>query len=192
MVELQSVWISRCQTKQGSDNQGCTCIQGVHCKCVCTSWYWCLILCRAHALSGALVWDLPNTLVSDTIMNVCTDPRKPVEGGSSAAAGPIGQYGVPAAYERSFKWKVGHFRNLCAVSCVLVYWCMCWCSAQTTPITAIPWAFFFPNAVKFTATRHQNCCLKRYDFWRLVCPGEPLVLSAILQWCVNLYINSLL
>lgn len=43
------------------------------------------------------------------------DPRKPGEGG--ATSGPIGQYGVPAAYERSFKWKVGHFRNLCAVSC---------------------------------------------------------------------------
>ena len=51
------------------------------------------------------------------LYTVHADPRKPSEGGSTAAAGPIGQYGVPAAYERSFKWKVGHFRNLCAVSC---------------------------------------------------------------------------
>ena len=54
------------------------------------------------------------------------DPRKPGEGGSSAAAGPIGQYGVPATYERSFKWKVGHFRNLCAVSYTvqsILYFC---------------------------------------------------------------------
>lgn len=67
------------------------------------------------------VRELPNNIqLVYTIMNMCTDPRKPVEGGSSAAAGPIGQYGVPAAYERSFKWKVGHFRNLCAVSCVII------------------------------------------------------------------------
>ena len=30
--------------------------------------------------------------------------------------GPIGQYGVAMQYERSFKWKVGHFRTLCSVS----------------------------------------------------------------------------
>ena len=37
-----------------------------------------------------------------------TDPRtKAMESETEA--------GVPAAYERSFKWKVGHFRHLCAV-----------------------------------------------------------------------------
>ncbi|CAI8056242.1 NEDD4-like E3 ubiquitin-protein ligase WWP1, partial [Geodia barretti] len=38
------------------------------------------------------------------------DPRKP----DGAASGPKGLYGVPLAYERGFRWKVGHFRNLCA------------------------------------------------------------------------------
>ena len=49
---------------------------------------------------------------------LCTDPRgEPSTGGSVVNGGEnVGQYGVPAAYERSFKWKVGHFRNLCAVS----------------------------------------------------------------------------
>ena len=28
----------------------------------------------------------------------------------------MGHYGVPMQYERSFKWKVGHFRTLCSVS----------------------------------------------------------------------------
>ena len=40
-----------------------------------------------------------------------TDPRsKTFEDESATSAGPI------AAYERSFKWKVGHFRHLCTVS----------------------------------------------------------------------------
>ncbi len=43
---------------------------------------------------------------------LCTDPRKSPEG---AAGGPIGHYGVPVTYERSFRWKVSNFRNLCAV-----------------------------------------------------------------------------
>jgi len=38
------------------------------------------------------------------------DPRKPVEGGD----GQVGHYGVPIRYERSFRWKVAHFRTLCA------------------------------------------------------------------------------
>ena len=41
-----------------------------------------------------------------------SDPRKPGEGGQ----GPVGHYGVPVQYERSFRWKVAHFRTLCAVS----------------------------------------------------------------------------
>lgn len=46
-----------------------------------------------------------------------TDPRvEPTVSGSVNGGEQRGQYGVPAAYERSFKWKVGHFRNLCAVS----------------------------------------------------------------------------
>lgn len=55
---------------------------------------------------------------------VCVDPRKPAEG----SVGPIGSYGVPVAYERSLRWKVGHFRNLCAVSQMLLivdYKCSC-------------------------------------------------------------------
>ena len=43
------------------------------------------------------------------------DPRKP----SGGEGGRIGNYGIPVQYERSFKWKVGHFRNLCAVSPLL-------------------------------------------------------------------------
>ncbi|XP_064393564.1 NEDD4-like E3 ubiquitin-protein ligase WWP2 [Halichondria panicea] len=39
------------------------------------------------------------------------DPRKTPEG---ASGGPIGHYGVPVTYERSFRWKVSNFRNLCA------------------------------------------------------------------------------
>ena len=35
------------------------------------------------------------------------DPRK------SADNGPVGRYGVSIQYERSFRWKVGYFRNLC-------------------------------------------------------------------------------
>lgn len=38
------------------------------------------------------------------------DPRK------SADNGPVGRYGVSIQYERSFRWKVGYFRNLCGVS----------------------------------------------------------------------------
>ena len=50
---------------------------------------------------------------SQYLIPVCVDPRKPSTAGDG---GPIGHYGVPVVYERSFKWKVGHFRNLCAVS----------------------------------------------------------------------------
>ncbi len=46
-------------------------------------------------------------------MTLLLDPRQP---SSSGDGGPIGLYGVPIVYERSFKWKVGHFRNLCVVS----------------------------------------------------------------------------
>ena len=44
---------------------------------------------------------------------LCLDPRKTPDGGGS---GPIGNYGVPITYERSFRWKVSNFRNLCTVS----------------------------------------------------------------------------
>uniref|UniRef100_A0A1X7TSC3 E3 ubiquitin-protein ligase n=2 Tax=Amphimedon queenslandica TaxID=400682 RepID=A0A1X7TSC3_AMPQE len=40
------------------------------------------------------------------------DPRKSADDGKGG--GPIGQYGVAMQYERSFKWKVGHFRTLCS------------------------------------------------------------------------------
>jgi atrophin-1 interacting protein 5 (WW domain-containing E3 ubiquitin protein ligase 1) len=36
------------------------------------------------------------------------DPR------SGAAKGPVGAYGVPLQYERSFRWKLGQFRYLCS------------------------------------------------------------------------------
>jgi len=36
------------------------------------------------------------------------DPRP------GAAKGPVGAYGVPIAYERSFRWKLGQFRYLCS------------------------------------------------------------------------------
>jgi len=29
---------------------------------------------------------------------------------------PVGAYGVPVQYERSFRWKLGQFRYLCSVS----------------------------------------------------------------------------
>jgi len=29
---------------------------------------------------------------------------------------PVGAYGVPLQYERSFRWKLGQFRYLCSVS----------------------------------------------------------------------------
>lgn len=40
-----------------------------------------------------------------------------------------GAYGVPAAYERSFKWKLGQFRYLCQVHIsltTLTSYCICW------------------------------------------------------------------
>ena len=43
---------------------------------------------------------------------LCLDPRKTPDGGVS---GPIGNYGVPITYERSFRWKVSNFRNLCVI-----------------------------------------------------------------------------
>lgn len=43
-----------------------------------------------------------------------TDPSRNLDAKSEGDS--TGQYGVPVAYERSFKWKVGHFRNLCGVS----------------------------------------------------------------------------
>ena len=48
----------------------------------------------------------------------CVDPRTDPSRnlGAKGEGDSTGQYGVPAVYERSFKWKVGHFRNLCAVS----------------------------------------------------------------------------
>ena len=42
--------------------------------------------------------------------NYIIDPRK------SADNCPVGRYGVSIQYERSFRWKLGYFRNLCAVS----------------------------------------------------------------------------
>ncbi|XP_038068088.1 E3 ubiquitin-protein ligase Su(dx)-like [Patiria miniata] len=38
------------------------------------------------------------------------DPRP------NAAKGPKGAYGVPVAYERSFRWKLGQFRYLCQIN----------------------------------------------------------------------------
>ena len=31
-----------------------------------------------------------------------------------AVSSPVGAYGVPIAYERSFRWKLGQFRYLCS------------------------------------------------------------------------------
>ncbi|XP_063950930.1 E3 ubiquitin-protein ligase Su(dx)-like [Lytechinus pictus] len=39
-----------------------------------------------------------------------TDPRP------SASKGPKGAFGVPVAYERSFRWKLGQFRYLCQIN----------------------------------------------------------------------------
>jgi hypothetical protein len=42
------------------------------------------------------------------------DPRKTDDGANKSVGGPKGHYGVPIQYERSFRWKVSHFRNLCS------------------------------------------------------------------------------
>ena len=55
----------------------------------------------------------------------------------------MGHYGVPVQYERSFRWKVAHFRNLCAVSrqlpsaCVCVCVCVCVCACNCCIVEAL-------------------------------------------------------
>ena len=63
----------------------------------------------------ALNYGITDIFITATVLY--TDPRaEPSASGTANGGEHIGQYGVPAAYERSFKWKVGYFRNLCAVS----------------------------------------------------------------------------
>lgn len=66
---------------------------------------------------GPILYDHGIIIVTDATNVLCIDPRvEPSTSGTVNGGEHIGQYGVPAAYERSFKWKVGYFRNLCAVS----------------------------------------------------------------------------
>ena len=71
-----------------------------------------IVLLSAHALENICG---SNPL---HLHHVCIDPRTdPSRNLNAKSEGDsAGQYGVPVAYERSFKWKVSHFRNLCAVS----------------------------------------------------------------------------
>lgn len=90
---------------------------------------------QLHSKVGVVATCHMSTITSYTFtcdVYMCSDPRKPVEGGSTTVAGPIGHYGVPMAYERSFKWKVGHFRNLCAVSSLYTKTCIL-CISQAIP-----------------------------------------------------------
>ena len=47
---------------------------------------------------------------------LCIGPRKTPDGGIGS---PIGNYGVPITHERSFRWKVSNFSNLCALSYIM-------------------------------------------------------------------------
>lgn len=58
---------------------------------------------------------------------------------AAKATGTKGAFGVPRAYERNFAWKIGHFRQLCSVSCV---WLVSLCHVPH-PYRAVVCAFLY-------------------------------------------------
>ena len=88
---------------------------------------------------------------------LCIDPRVEPSSSRTVNGGDhVGQYGVPAAYERSFKWKVGYFRNLCAVS------------QRKSMLNILPMTMITSNPGQQASTAHCNPYLKRERVSRFV------------------------